>query len=172
MDREPVLILADIIENFMSLGNGRIFIDNQNFKMPTDTGLFVVLQQISSNNYSTTNKFIPADEGQEGGQELITYRSQESYNINVMSRDSSARQRKEEVIMALNSDFSKNQQEKYSFKLAKISNSFNNISDVEGEAVLSRYVFNINLIAWYSSIRDTAYYDQFSNQILIDNNDT
>lgn len=168
MDREPILILGDIIKNLMNISSDRIYIGNENYKLPTDTGIYIGLEQTASDGYSNTNKFIPADEGQEGAQEELTYRARESYNINIYSKDSSARSRKEEVILAFSSNFAKNKQEEFQFKLANINNSFINVSGLEGPAVISRYVINISLIAWYSIIRDTDYYDQFSNEITPD----
>jgi hypothetical protein len=61
--------------------------------------------------------------------------------------------------MSLNSNFSKDQQGLYQFQIAQISNSFVNVSELEGAGMLNRYAINISLLAHYSKTMDTTYYD-------------
>jgi len=159
MNREPIKILGDILKNCMVLTDQQIFIYNQDFKLPETSGLFIILQYNNSTNYSSTNTFIPADEGEEGGQECIAMNAKEEYTINIISKNDEARQRKEEVIMSLNSNFSKDQQGLYQFQIAQISSSFVNVSELEGAGMLNRYAINISLLAHYSKTMDTTYYD-------------
>ena len=167
MNREPIKILGDIIKEFMTLVDGQIFIYNQDFKLPESSGLFVVLQYNSSKNYSSTNEFIPAPEGMLGGQEKITTLMKEEYTINVISKNDEARERKEEIIMALNSNLSQDKQGLYQFQIARISNSFTNVSELEGAGMINRFAINISLLAFYDKLLDTTYYDDFTNQINI-----
>lgn len=153
----------------MSLTDQQIFIYNQDFKLPETSGLFIILQYNSSANYSSTNTFIPADEGEEGAQECIATLVKEDYTINCISKNDEARQRKEEVILSLNSNFSQNRQGLYQFKLAQISNSFLNVSELEGAGMLNRYAINISLLAHYNKTLNTDYYDNnFINTIDTD----
>ena len=167
MNREPIKIIGDILTEFMSLSAGQVMIYNQDFKLPETSGLFIILQYNSSQNYSSTSEFIPAAEGMEGGQENITTLMREDYTINVISKNDEARQRKEEVIMALNSNFSQEKQGLYQFQIARISNSFVNVSELEGAGMLNRFAINISLLAHYNKTINTPYYDDFTNQILI-----
>jgi len=168
MNREPIKIVGDILKNCMSLTDDQIFIYNQNFKLPSTSGLFIVLQYNSSKNYSSTNEFIPADEGVEGAQENIAMLTKEEYTVNILSRDDSSRQRKEEVVMSINSNYSQNQQGLYQFQIAPITGNFTNVSELEGAAVINRFAINITLLAHYNKVIDTAYYDDFTNQIETD----
>ena len=168
MDREPIKIIGDILKNCMILTDDQIFIYNQDFKLPETSGLFILLQYNTSSNYSTTNEFIPADEMVEGGQESISMLTKESYTINVVSKNDEARQRKEEVIMSLNSNFSQDQQGLYQFQIARVSDSFTNVSELEGAGMLNRFAINISLLAHYNKTIDTTYYDTFTNEIKID----
>ena len=168
MNREPIKILGDIIKEFMVLTDQQIMIYNQNFKLPQTSGLFVILQYNTSKVYSAKNQFIPAPEGDAGGQESITTLTQEGYTINIISRDDEARQRKEEVILSLNTNFAQDQQELYQFKIAQISNSFRNVSELEGAAMINRFAIDISLLARYEIIRDVEYYDSFTNTITTD----
>jgi hypothetical protein len=169
MDRETIKILADIIKNGMSLTDEQIFIYNQDYVIPETSGLFIVLQNLSSNNYSTNNTFIPQPEGIEGAQESITMLTREEYLINIISKNDEARQRKEEVILSINSNFSKNKQELYQFKIANLSNSFLNVSELEGAGIVNRFAINISVLAYYNNTINTDYYDNnFINQIETD----
>ena len=131
MNREPIKIIGDILKNCMALTTGQIFIYNQDFKLPETSGLFILMQYNTSSNYSSTNEFLPAAEGVDTAQESISMLTKEDYTINVISKNDDARQRKEEVIMSLNSNFSQNQQGLYQFQIARVSNSFVNVSELE-----------------------------------------
>jgi len=168
MNREPIKIIGDILKNGMALGDEQIYIYNQDFKIPETKGLFILMQYNNSDNYSTTNEFIPAPEGVDTAQEYISMLTREYYTINVVSKNDEARQRKEEVIMALNSNYSQDQQGLYQFQIAKISNSFVNVSELEGAGMLNRFAINISLLAFYNKVTDTSFYDNFNNQINIE----
>jgi len=129
MNREPIKIVADIIKEIMGLTDQQIFIYNQDFKLPETSGLFVVIQFNTSQIYSSTNEFVPTDEG---ANEVLSTLTREDYTINVMSKDDTARTRKEEVILSLNSNYSRNQQELYQFKIGRVTGNFTNVSELEG----------------------------------------
>jgi hypothetical protein len=95
--------------------------------------------------------------------------TREEYLINVISKNDEARQRKEEVILSINSNFSKNKQELYQFKIANLSNSFLNVSELEGAGIVNRFAINISVLAYYNNTINTDYYDNnFINQIETD----
>ena len=70
--------------------------------------------------------------------------------------------------MALNSNYSQDQQGLYQFQIAKISNSFVNVSELEGAGMLNRFAINISLLAFYNKVTDTSFYDNYNNQINIE----
>ena len=161
MNREPVKILCDIIKNLMGLTDQQIFIYNQNFKIPETSGIFVVVQYNTSQIYANNNEFLDATQ-----EELLTTQTREDYTINVMSCDDTARTRKEEVILALNSNYSRNQQELYQFKIGRITGSFTNVSELEGAAVINRFALPVSLLAHYNKTLSADYYDNFTNSII------
>ena len=144
----------------MGLDTQQIFIYNQNFKIPETSGLFVVIQFNSSRPYASNNEFIEAT-----NEELLTTQTKEEYTVNVMSKDDTSRTRKEEVVMALNSNYSRNQQELYQFKIGKITGDFLNVSEVEGAAVINRFALPLTVLAHYSKTLSTDIYDTFTNSI-------
>lgn len=165
MNREPIKIIGDILKNCMALTDDQIWIYNQDFKIPETSGLFILLQYNNSDNYSSTNEFLPAPEGTDTAQESTSILTREDYTINVISKNDDARSRKEEVIMSLNSNYSQDLQGLYQFQIAKVSNSFVNVSELEGAGMLNRFAINVSLLAHYNKTIDTAFYDDFTNQI-------
>lgn len=165
MNREPIKIVGDIIKSLMELTDQQIFIYNQNFKLPETSGLFVVIQYNTSQVYSSTNEFVPTDAG---GEEVLTTQTREDYTINVMSKDDTARTRKEEVVLSLNSNYSKNQQELFQFRIGRVTGNFTNVSELEGGAFMNRFAIPISLLAHYSKTVSTDYYDTFTNSTETD----
>lgn len=163
MNREPILILADIIKNQLTLDNSQVFIYNQDYKLPETSGLFIVLVNDSSEIYSNSSRFIG---DKTNSQEIINYLAREEYSINIMSKNSEARTRKEEVVMAFISNYAKEQQDKYQFKIAQIPNSFTNVSELEGAGMLNRFVINLSILTWKQQINSIPYYNQFTNQTI------
>jgi len=165
MNREVGKILRDIIKDSMSLTDQQIWLENLDFKISEQKGLFVIIQQTNSNSYSTTNRY-KEDVGQTKIQENITSLTREEYLINIMSKDTSARTRKEELILALNSYKSQDEQAKYDFKISQIGNMVN-LSELEGSGMLTRYGLTISVLARYNLTRDVPYYDTFSDETKI-----
>lgn len=162
MNREPILIIADIIQNEMGLTNSQVFIYNQDYKLPETSGLFIVLVNDSSEIYSNSNKYVGTANS---SQEVINLLAKEEYSINIMSKNSEARTRKEEVVMALISNYAKQQQDLYQFKIAQIPNSFTNVSELEGAGMLNRFVINLSVLTWKQKTKDIPYFNQFTKQI-------
>lgn len=147
----------------MVLTDQQIWIENQDFKIPETVGLFIIIQQTNSNTYSGTNKY-KENQVQDKIKENITSLTKEDYLINIMSKDDTARTRKEEVILALNSYKSQDEQGKYTFKISQIGNMVN-LSELEGSGMLTRYGLTISVLARYSLNREVPFYDTFSNEI-------
>lgn len=82
MNREPILILGDIIKDFMTLNDDQIYIYNQDFNPTNSSTLFITLGFNNSVNYSSINRFNPDTEQQE-----LSINMKESYSINVYSKD-------------------------------------------------------------------------------------
>ena len=168
MNREPLKIIGDILINFMELDEEQIFIYNQDFNLPEISGLFIVLDRGLAKTFSTTNQFIPAVEGVSTAQQNITSLRKENYIINIMSKNDEARLREYEVDLALKSNFSENQQGIYQFKIATINDGNSNVSNLEGAGMYTRFAIDISLFAHYSKTIEAPFYDDFTNQTIID----
>ncbi len=158
---EIIKVIADVIQAEMELPNNRVYLYNQKWVIPPDQNLFVVVGFISAKPFGVrggyandpiTNELV----------EVQSLNQQETYSIDVISRDSSARQRKQEVILALNSTRMQQAMEQYNFKIGNLPTSFLDVSAVEAAALLNRYRLAFNALVIYRKTKSTEYYDSFS----------
>lgn len=154
--------LRDIIATEMELPEDRVFIYDERAKLPTDKGLFVVLSYkgapkvIANRNIPQTSVSDLSEDQEINMQEIIA--------IDVMSQNREALERKEEVLMAINSMYSQGIQEKNSFKIFR-NPSIEDLSALEGAAMLKRYELSVVVFSWYSKVKLADYYEKFSAEL-------
>lgn len=157
---EIIKVVADVIQAELALANDRVYLYNQKWRIPPDEGLFVVVGFQSAKAFGAKTTY----ENDPITNELVEVQSvnqQETYTIDLLSRDSSARVRKQEVILALNSTLCQNAQEQYNFKIANLPTSFVDVSSLEATAILNRYQLAFNTLVVYQKIKSVLFYDQF-----------
>ena len=89
--------------------------------------------------------------------------SLQTMQIDIMSANSEARQRSNEIILALDSIYSVQQQEKFQFKVNKSNTGFVNVSEAEGAQNINRFALTITCFTWYYKTKIIEeYYDQFN----------
>ena len=159
-----MVIICDIIQQQLQLPVGRIYFAFQEFKMPKDSGLFVILQYANGTPYSTTKRIINTSNGL---QEELTIYSKDSYILSLLSKDDSARQNKEKAALALKSTFAQQQAEKYAFKIGAVANTIRQASFAEEPAMLNRYDIDFNVLTWQSVTNDIPYYDKFDYSVNV-----
>lgn len=153
-------LLCDIIQVQMGLAQGRVYLWDQKINMPKDSGLFIVISTLSVKPFGNVNRFI----GTGQSQQYACFMGR--MGIDAISRGPEARDHKEEIILALNSNYAQSQQELNSFFVGKISTNFVNLSEQDGAAILYRYNVGINLQYTVSKTQAVPYYDQFSGPIV------
>lgn len=170
MNREIEKIIADIIQHEMELEDSQIWIYNQDFVLGKDPGLYIIVEFKDSYIISNNNYFEDNPDEEEGGiieiQESV---SCESLRIMVISKDSTSRERKHEVPLALQSIYSEQQQEYYNFKIHRIPFNFINTSLAEGPAMLTRFDLGIKVNVWHrktkTALTSGTYFNKFSAQV-------
>jgi hypothetical protein len=150
-------MLLDVIQKFMGLDNEHIYYYNQKGFQPENDSLYIVLKIVNLKPYS--NRRFPA--GVNGGGEVSgqTVNTAALIDVNIFSRSMEAVYRQEEVLMALKSFYSQNQQVANSFKLPSIPNGFVDISEQDGAAILFRFVCSISVLYSKSLKQDVDYFD-------------
>ncbi len=158
----PVQLLRLILLNQMSLQEARVNIYNQKWDIPTDDKIFISVGFMASKVYASRNENYVL-EGVYKSRQLLNV--QEIWDINIFSRSTEALFRKEEVVMALTSQYAQQIQEKYNFSIGRIPASFNDLSDLEGSARIYRFGINVPVLAWYKKEKTADYFDSFSAEV-------
>lgn len=157
-------LLGRIIQREMGLEDGRVYLWDQKINEPKNQGLFVAISAVSPKPYANVNRFVPATNEQEQQSCWAT-----EVDVDIISRGTEARDRKEEVVMALASQYSVQQQELNSFSIATITSSIRNLSEVDGTAIPYRFNFSLKLLYNVRKIQPAAYFDTFeAPTILVD----
>jgi hypothetical protein len=135
----PLLLFCDVIQKFMGLDNSHCFLWDQKWFLPNDYGLYVIISEDNPKPFGNKYQYdgvTPA---------IQTVNMYCSIGIEIVSRGPSARDQKELVIAALQSQYSQQQQEKNSFYIGKISTNFVNLSSVDGSAIPYRFRISVAL---------------------------
>lgn len=160
-EREPCKIIAEVLKAELGLDDNHIVLDNQKLNIASDDGLFVCVSYISGKAIGVTNSVLTNEDASASEVQGVTMHS--LIQIDAMSRDSSARVRKGEVIMALRSVAAARAMEAYNAQIARISRDFLNVSMLEATARLNRYTMTIavtsmetktkSLTDWFDTIQ-------------------
>ena len=153
----PIDVLRNIIVEELTLYEERVMIWNNKSKIPSDERLFISLEQAATKVFSNIAIVESRDDGY---YEVQTLTVLENYNIDIMSRNLDAMQRKEEIPMALRSNYSQNKQVANGIMISKIA-SLTNISGVEASAQLFRFQCVVTLQASYTKEKVIEYYETF-----------
>lgn len=154
--RETIKAIADIIMTSMQLTEKQVMLAYSKYEIPETAGLFIALSTISAKSISNSSVFESAT-----NTEIITTTMHELIQIDIMSFDSSARKRKEELIGILNSIYSEQQQEKYNFQIGRIPGEMVNASNLEETKILNRFTVTVAVTSLSTVERFPTYFDQF-----------
>ncbi len=153
----PLLLFCEIIQHEMGLANGRVYLWDQKILQPNDSGLYVAVSVDTCRPFSNNNRL----NGTSGESEQYT-NMLATIGIDIISRGPSARDRKEEVILALNSFYAQRQQEANSFYIGKVSTRFINLSTLDGAAIPYRFRISVNMQYCFTKAAATDYIDDYS----------
>lgn len=156
--------VVDIIRSEMNLDQQHIWVQAQNKKIPTNAEeLFVTVGTVDFNPISSKSYFV----GKTTNERQVVY-GRALIQVDIYSRSTEARTRRAEVLMALNSFYSQEIQNKYQFRIFEIPATFLNTSHLEGGSNINR--FTIRFYAMCSEVKEktTDYYEAFNAEINSD----
>lgn len=157
-------LVCDIIQQGMALTSDQIYLWDQKVNIPTDSRLYVAVGIVSCKPFGNTNR----NDGSGSGLDAIQSVNMSSLlDINILSRGPDARNRKEEVILALNSTYAEQQQELNSFRVFPITNNFINLSQIDGAAIPYRFNISVSLQYFVSKTVVIDYFDDFSEASVV-----
>lgn len=156
----PLHLFCDVIQKELGLANGRVVLWDQKFNMPKDQDLVIAVRVVNPKPFGNIVRY---DGGGSGLQAQQNVNMLAKLDINVMSRGPAARDRKEEVLLALVSPYSVSQQETNGFAIARLSNSFVDISEVDGAAIPYRFVISVNIQYSFKKAKAADYFNTFGD---------
>lgn len=83
--------------------------------------------------------------------------------IDIYSKNNDARERYPEVQACLGSTYAEQLQDKYQFRIGKISDAVN-LSGLDGSAELNRYTIRFQCLTWNKYTKEVDYYNSFRTQ--------
>jgi|GEM_PF-2851117 len=162
----PLLLFCDILKNQLELADSHIYIWDQKIIEPKDYTLYIAVSVLNPKVFANTNKFDSQNE-----QEIQSINTVDKLQIDIISRGPEAREKKNYVLMALNSQYSQRQQELNSFYIGKLpaGSQFNNLSHIDGAAIPYRYQIDVNLQYFSKKVQSADYYDNFQTPTILVN---
>lgn len=168
-------IFVDLIQTYLDLpdnygedSNGNIIpcvvIRSQNIKLFNTPNLQITVGTLQNRIYSNRQEF-----REEIINEKLKYyediyiNENRTMQIDIYSRNNDARIRYPEVQACLNSVYAQQLQEKYQFRISKISDA-NNISGIDGGSEINRFSIRFQCLSWNKYTKEIDYYDTFRTQ--------
>ncbi len=155
---EPITVLAQIIQAEMGLSSEQIAFAYQKFNIPAD-GLFIVLGYLGpSQSVASQTYFDPILETETQG---LLMRHMIKIEAMSMAPDNSARIRKEEISLALRSQFSQQLQEQNQIGIAWLQGDYIDATSFEETAMLNRYIITAAVHALHQKTKPSSYFSSF-----------
>lgn len=165
VSKDPLEVLADIVQTEMELEDGRVMIGFEKFDIGPLPGLYVALQYLSSKPIGAASLF----DG-EADEEVQRVAMTDVVQIDVISYNDEATKRRVEVLMALRSHYAQRQMELHSVKIGRLPQFFGNASFADGPAgsYQHRYVARFFVNSIYSKRKATDTYAVFAGKLRLD----
>lgn len=172
MNKEPEKIFVELIKTSLNLPDNYgydsqgneipcITIKSQNIKLYNTEHLQITVGTLSSNVFANRREYITkVIDNVPHFYERSMLNDQRVMQIDVYSRNNEARQRFWEIQACLNNTLSIQLQDKYQFRISKISNTFN-LSGLEGGSDINRYSIRFNCLTWFTKETEVDYYSTF-----------
>lgn len=163
--------VVDIIRKEMGLDQQHIWIQAQNRKIPPNSDdLYVVVGVVDFLPISSKSYF---KEEYDSGDEPATIERQILYGraniqVDIFSRSNEARNRRGEVLMALNSFYSQEVQNNKQFRIFELSSSFLNLSGLAGGSDINRFTIRFYAMVAETKDKSSDYYDVFNEELHIE----
>lgn len=154
--------IVDIVRKEMGMNQQNIWIHSQNRKIPPQSqelyctvGCIDFLPISSKSRYDSNNDT-----------EIQTVYGRATVQVDLLSRSIESRRRRAELLMALNSFYSKEIQDLHQFRIFELPSRFINTSGLEGGSEINRFSLMIRAMISEDKIKESDYYDTFNASIL------
>lgn len=152
-------ILKQIIDKELNMPQNRVWAYNAEMDLPKDKDLFIILFLKEQKPIANTSKYVSTSTGM---QEKQSVNIREEITISLVSESTQARDRAQEVILALNSFYSRQLQAQNKMHISILGDVYD-ASFLEGTAMLNRWDVRIRVFKSYVKINNIDYFDKFPN---------
>lgn len=151
---DALVLFCDILRTELGLAPDRVYLYNQKIEQPKDFGMYVVVSILHEKPFGNVLKQAI------GGAEAEAYVSVIStIGVDIISRGPEARDRRFEVLIALASVYSQQQQEANGFSVGRVPLNFVNLSLLDGAAIPYRFHMDITITHSYAKRKAVPYFD-------------
>lgn len=156
-------ILRNIIVNSLNIADDRVALYSQSYRPPIDQDIYIVISTRSTKVVGVSKEFDSENDLESQSISMYT-----NLDIDITSKNRTAMERKEEVVMALTSYYSLQKQEEHQIKIFR-NEQIQDLSFVEGGSNLHRYRISCTISSLKTKSTSIDIYDKFPSQdILID----
>lgn len=156
--------VVDIIRTEMGLDQQHIWIQSQNRKIPPNSNdLYVVVGVVDFLPISSKSYYISSTD-----KERQVLYGRANVQVDIFSRSNEARNRRGEILMALNSFYSKGIQDKEQFRIFELPSTFINLSGLAGGSDINRFTMRFYAMIAESKEKSSDYYDTFNEELHIE----
>lgn len=162
--------VVDIIRKEMDLDQQHIWIQAQNRKIPPNSNdLYVVVGVVDFLPISSKSYFKEIQESDDVAtiERQILY-GRANVQVDIFSRSNEARNRRGEILMALNSFYSKEVQDSKQFRIFELPSTFINLSGLAGGSDINRFTMRFYAMIAESKDKSSEYYDTFNEDLHIE----
>jgi len=156
VSKEAIEVIANIIDNELTLETGQVVIYNQKYNLPADQGLHITVGYLSTKVIANNNYPVDATVDMNETQQVAV---NHQVQIDCMSAGPLARLAAIEILMALNSVYAQRLCEQYNIRISRIPSQFNDTSILEASAILNRFTLTITVDALYSRTKTLSDYN-------------
>ncbi len=157
-------LFCDILKTEMSLDADQVYLWDQKINIPTDSRLYIAVGVSSCKPFANNREMLSVGGG--GLDELLTANFLAKLSVDILSRGTDARDRKEEILLALSSIYAEQIQEGNGIFVGILSDSFVNLSEIDGAAIPYRFNIAVNLQYQVSKRKSVPYYDTFTDSVI------
>ncbi|GHU26634.1 hypothetical protein FACS1894152_1670 [Bacilli bacterium] len=155
MAREPIIVILDLIADFMNLDEEHCYLYNQNWQIPRDKSICVVGSLGNTRVLANNKHYVHTSDG--SLREQLVIRERQEITIDVFSYDLEALNRKEEILFALNTDKAQNTMEKSGFSCSEIPQSWTQLNEQDGDKILYRFTISFYIFCGRTWMDETDY---------------
>ena len=175
MEKEIEKIFVDLIQQSLDLPNDYgldeqgnvipcVIIKSQNIKLFNTPEIQITVCTLRNNIFSNRREY-----RQETINDVTKFyedvyiNEDRTMQIDIYSQNNDARIRYPEVQACLNNTYAEQLQDKYQFRIGKISDAVN-LSGLDGGSELNRYTIRFNCLSWNKYTKEVDYYNSFRTQ--------